>query len=183
MTEISTPDAVGRTGCSLEEIYRRIHREQMLGLPILNPALEVEAVGFAPYCGHRLGILVTPWFMKLMLWPGEEAPWPELREGESQSWQFPCGALKFVAERDEQAGSYHAFSLFSPMHEFAGQDEARAAAQAVLQGLFIEAAPAEPVPAAPAGPLAEIREAVAAPMSKRDFLRGSFLGRRRESGR
>lgn len=60
-----------RAGNSLEEIYRRIHREKMLGLPILNPALEVEAVGFLPYCGHSLGMLITPWFMKLMLLPGE----------------------------------------------------------------------------------------------------------------
>ena len=34
-------------GPLLEEIYRKIHLERMLGLPILNPELEVEAVGFA----------------------------------------------------------------------------------------------------------------------------------------
>lgn len=183
MTGISIPDA-GSPGCRLEEIYRRIHREQMFGLPILNPALEVEATGFMPYLGHRLGILITPWFMKLMLLPGA-APWPEVPEGESQSWPFPCGALKFIAERDEQGGPYQAFSLFSPMREFADQDEARAAARAVLEGLFIEAVPAGAAPPAPApaGPLENICEAVAAPMSKRDFLRGSFLGRLRESGR
>lgn len=172
----------GRVAASLEEIYRRIHLEQMLGLPILNPALEVEAVGFVAYRGHSLGILITPWFMKLMLLPGT-ASWPELRDGESQSWLFPGGALKFIAERNERLGSYQACSLFSPMNEFAGQEDARAAAQAVLQGLFSEAAPLEPAaaPVPPAGPLAEMREAVAAPMSKRDFLRGSFLGRPRES--
>ena len=185
LTGNTGPDRVDHPGSSLETIFRRIHREQMLDLPILNPALEVEAVGFAPYCGHSLGILITPWFMKLMLLPGE-APWPELREGKSQYWRFPGGALKFVAEYDEQVGAYQACSLFSPMREFAGQEEACAAAQAILLGLFNEAASVSVAVSAPpssSGPLAEMREAVAAPMSKRDFLRGSFLRRQREPRR
>jgi [NiFe] hydrogenase assembly HybE family chaperone len=170
------------SGPLLEKVYRNIQCERMLGLPILNPDLAVEAVGFMPFRGHSLGILITPWFMSLMLLPGT-VPWPALREGESQSWQFPCGVLTFVAESEIELGSYQTCSLFSPMHEFSGQAEARAAAHAVLDGLFTPAVSVEPaqVPAQPVGPLAEMREAIAAPMSKRDFLRGCFLpGRQRE---
>lgn len=177
MTTDRGPDGVG---ASLAEIYRRVYREQMLGLPIINPNLAVEAVGFTSFRGHVLGILITPWFMKLMLLPGT-APWAELRDGESQSWLFPGGVLKFIAERDDQLGPYQACSLFSPMSAFRGQDDARAAAEAVLHGLFSETPAAEPVVVPRVGPLAELQEAVAAPMSKRDFLRGSFIGRRRES--
>ncbi|HUX64558.1 [NiFe]-hydrogenase assembly chaperone HybE [Sulfuricella sp.] len=172
-------------GPLLEEIYRKIHREHMLGLPILNPDLEVEAVGFVPFRGLWVGILITPWFMNLMLLSGT-ALCPVLAEGESQSWLFPGGALKFYAGFEAEVGSCQVCSLFSPMREFANQEEARAAAQAVLNGLFTEIVSAEPEPPVPvqtqpAGPLAEMRVAVAAPMTKRDFLRGSFLpGRQRE---
>ena len=39
------------------------HWVTMQGLAIVNPALEVEAVGFAPWQDHWLGVMVTPWFM------------------------------------------------------------------------------------------------------------------------
>ncbi len=174
-----------RPGPLLEEIYRKIHREHMLGLPILNPDLEVEAVGFVPFRGLWVGVLITPWFMSLMLLSGT-ALCPVLAEGESQSWLFPGGALKFYAGFEAEVGPCQVCSLFSPMREFADQEEARAAAQAVLNGLFaeivsIEPEPPVPVQTQPAGPLAEMRAAVAAPMTKRDFLRGSFLpGRQHE---
>lgn len=182
-----SPESVeaSHPGPLLEEIYRKIHREHMLGLPILNPDLEVEAVGFVPFRGLWVGILITPWFMNLMLLSGT-ALCPVLSEGESQSWLFPGGALKFYAGFEAEVGSCQVCSLFSPMREFANQEEARAAAQAVLNGLFAEVVSVEPEPPAPvqtqpAGPLAEMRAAVAAPMTKRDFLRGSFLpGRQRE---
>lgn len=172
-------------GPLLEEIYRKIHRERMLGLPILNPDLAVEAVGFVPFRGLWAGIVVTPWFMNLMLLSGT-ALCPVLADGKSQSWLFPSGALKFYAGFEAAIGSCQVCSLFSPMREFANQDEARAAAQAVMEGLFTESVSVEPepapVPTQPAGPLAEMRVVVAAPMTKRDFLRGSFLpGRQRES--
>ena len=160
----------------LEEIYRKIHQEHMLGLPVLNANLEVEAVGFTPFQGFWLGILITPWFMNLMLLSRTESC-PVLAEGESQSWLFPSGKLKFHGDFETGVGAYQACSLFSPMGEFANQGEARAAAQAVMSGLFTEAIVVEPEPEQkqPVGPLAEMRAAVAAPMSKRDFLRGVFL--------
>ena len=153
---------VAHPGSLLEGIYRKIHREHMLGLPILNPALEVEAVGLAPFRGLWVGILITQWFMNLMLLSGT----------------VRCPVLA-----EAEIGSCQVYSLFSPMREFANQEQARAAAQAVLNGLFTEIVRVEPEPVQihPAGPLAEMRAAVAAPMTKRDFLRGSFLpGRQRE---
>jgi [NiFe] hydrogenase assembly HybE family chaperone len=168
----------------LKEIYRKIYREHMIGLPILNPGLEVETVGFVPFQSFWVGILITPWFMNLVILPGTE-PCPALPEGESQSWVFPGGVLKFISEFEAEIGSYQVCSLFSPMQEFTNQEEARSAAQAVLGGLFTETVSAEPAPepvqTPPVGPLAEMRAVISAPMTKRDFLRGSFLpGRQRE---
>lgn len=173
-------------GTLLEEIYRKIHRERMLGLPILNPELEVEAVGFAPHKGLWVGVLITPWFMNLMLLSGT-ATCPALAEGGSQYWPFPGGPLQFSAGFEAEVGSFQVCSLFSPMGEFANQDEARAAAQAVMDGLLTASASVEPAPEPvqplAAGPLEEMRAAVAAPMTKRDFLRSFLPGKKREPRR
>ena len=51
----------------LEAAFARIEREQMAGVPILNPALRVQAVDFTRWQGQWLGALVTPWFLNLVL--------------------------------------------------------------------------------------------------------------------
>lgn len=155
----------------LTETFRAIQRERMAGLPFLNPALSVEAVGYAPFHGHWLGILITPWSMNLMLLPGVDGEWLDLHESQRQQWRFPAGDLKFVAAREATIGPYQQCPLFNTMHQFSDQESARDAANAALQALFEPAAPtlAEPTPPQP---LADLR---AKPLSKRDFLRGRFL--------
>ena len=123
--------------------------------------------------------------MNLILLSGT-ASCPVLAEGGSQYWPFPGGPLQFFAGFEEEVGPFQVCSLFSPMREFANQDEARSAAQAVMDGLLTEIASVEPAPAPvpvqtqPAGPLEEMRAAAAAPMTKRDFLLSFLPGRRRE---
>ena len=51
----------------LEGAFRAVYEERMQGLPFINPALSVEAVEVGPWNGHWLGVLITPWFMYLML--------------------------------------------------------------------------------------------------------------------
>lgn len=59
----------------LEHAFTTIAHERMAGLPVLNPNLSVEAIGFervagaADEAGHALGILATPWFMSLVWLP------------------------------------------------------------------------------------------------------------------
>jgi [NiFe] hydrogenase assembly HybE family chaperone len=60
---------------AVEEAFFRIQREQMADVPILNPALSVEAVDFQRWQGHWLGIVVTPWCMSLLLVPGSAENW------------------------------------------------------------------------------------------------------------
>lgn len=156
-------------GPALEAVYREIQRERMAGLPIVNPALEVEAYDFARFGGFWLGVLITPWFMNLILLPGE-SPLPQLAEGASHSWLFPCGSIRFVAGFEDGVGAYQACSLFSPMGVFPDQAEARAAAKAALEAL----SSVQPATAAPA-----VREADGVRMSKRNFLRGFMPGRPR----
>ncbi|MBY4677394.1 [NiFe]-hydrogenase assembly chaperone HybE [Marinobacterium arenosum] len=131
----------------LEQRYRQIEREQMAGLPMLNPALSVRALGFREFEGRRLGALLTPWFMNLMLLPGEDDRWCEGDSGEKRRLLLPSGSYEFIHGWDAHFGGYCACSLFSPVFEFADQAAAEATAGAALAALFQAAEPATDVPA------------------------------------
>lgn len=124
-------------GPLIEATFERIARECMAGLPILNPALAVAAVGFQPWREYWLGVLVTPWFMNLMAYPtGPEAA-PDLSK---RVLELPSGAYEFTLAREEGIGAYLACSLISPMSQFASQADALAVAGEVLQEVFKSAA-------------------------------------------
>ena len=55
----------------LEAVFRDIAATRMVGVPLLHPGLQVQAVGFAPEPegSSALGVLVTPWFMNLLRLP------------------------------------------------------------------------------------------------------------------
>ena len=122
------PDATDRPSpaAALEAAFHRILCEQMQDMPMVNPALAVEAVGFRPWRDHWLGVLVTPWFMNLMLMPRVAAQWPAIAERETRHYVFPAGVFEFIGARDPALGDYQACSLFSPMFDFADQASARA---------------------------------------------------------
>jgi len=122
----------------LEQRFIRIERERMQDMPMLNPALQVRAVGFRRWQGHSLGILITPWFMNLVLCRMEPEPDSDspARVGDSQRQAFPSGSYLFTAAIDEQLGSYQTCSLFSPMHEFADQQTAVEVAEAIIDALM-----------------------------------------------
>ena len=148
----------------LEAAFRAIGVGRMRGLPFVNEALEVEAVGFAHWDGHWLGCLVTPWCMNLVLLPRDAAAWQSVPPGDKVAYRFPAGVYDFVAGREETIGEYQACSLFSPMFEFADHESARLTAQAALQALF-DAANGDTAYAPPAPPARPL-------LSKRAFLGG-----------
>ncbi|HSO07615.1 MAG TPA: [NiFe]-hydrogenase assembly chaperone HybE [Pelomicrobium sp.] len=179
MTEAAAAHRAGYAqspGPRLEAAFRRIRDERMRDVPILNPRVEVEAVGFRVWEGRWLGILITPWFMNVMLLPREGGPWIDVAPGAEITWRFPAGDYLFLGGREEAAGDYQMCSLFSPMLEFEDHAAARATAEACLELLLQPDAAAEP----PEGPVATIRDNVARPMSKREFLSGAVLRRRDE---
>jgi len=148
----------------LESAFRRIERENMDGVAMLNPALEVEAVGFAPWQGHWLGALVSPWFVNLVIVRGSQAGWTEAGEGEAVLHRFPSGDFAFLAAHEPEVGEFQTCALTTKMHGFATHEAAREFAQAALQALQ---APPEPQAGAPA-------ERPPERMSKRRFL-GALL--------
>ncbi len=120
----------------LEAAFREIHTAQMRGLPIVNDALAVKAVGFRRHGERWLGALVTPWFLNLVLLPGEGDDWSGLVPGAKELIEFPSGRYEFVHANRKGVGAYKACSLFSPMFEFASMLQATETASAALVSLF-----------------------------------------------
>lgn len=142
---------------ALETTFNDILETRMRDVPVLNLKLAVQALSFEPVNDDWLGILITPWFMNLLLLPGTESDWVALPPGSKFERLFPYGSFEFTAANEAHLGIYAQCSLFSPMFQFEDQAAALGAAQAALQNLLA-------VPSAPA-------------ISRRDLLRGNIGNR------
>jgi len=178
----------------LESIYTMIEKERMDDVPILNKALSVKAVGFREWNSHTLGVMLTPWFMNLMLMPGEEDDWSELQTLSKTHHVLPSGNYEFIVGEEEGIGKYQMCSLFSPVFEFKDQETAIATAEAVMQELMDEnnqseistkqeeietiwrgeKQPGEEEAEADENQTT-LKERIETPMSRREMLRGEFL--------
>jgi [NiFe] hydrogenase assembly HybE family chaperone len=182
----------------LESAFNRIWQQRMTDVPMLNPALGVEAVGFREWQGRSLGVMITPWFMNLMLLPGDGDDWSALSSGAIELHAFPSGRYEFIVGDEDEIGPYQMCSLFSPVFEFADHEAAVATARAVMDAVMDEAnndgistrakeiesiwsgeAPApdngDTEPLTTSTPKKSLSERVAEPISRRELLRGSFL--------
>jgi len=151
---------------TLEQVFAHIAATRMRDVPVQNPALRVQAVGFAPQADPAggewlLGILVTPWFMNLVCLPMDLARAGETVPGVGQkaSRQIGNQTFEFIGAHEDGLGAFACCSLFSPMFEFADHAAAVATACEVLNLLRT------PAPTPPAAPVLE------AP-SRRGFLFG-----------
>lgn len=159
----------------LEAAFRRIQAETMADVPILNPALSVEAVGFTRWRDHWLGIVITPWFMNLVLVPGTVESWQSVAPGQRLFRKFPSGDFAFLGSDEAEVGEFQSCSLFSPMAQFADQAGARDVAHAALEALLREPAAAQAAIPPHAAALEDPKQAaLERPMSKREFLGGVF---------
>jgi [NiFe] hydrogenase assembly HybE family chaperone len=155
---------------------------RMTGLTFVNPKIGVEAVRFAPWEDHWLGVLVTPWFMSLVLAPRDTGRWAPLRLGAKRHFAFPAGDYEFIGAHDPAAGEFAMCSLFSPLLEFADHAQALAVAEHALAALRDSAnasdAPPEAAPGlAVTAQQSTLGERLAEPLSRRELLRGRFLSR------
>ena len=153
---------------SLEQHFRHIHRTHMQDTPLCNGALRVEAVGFRLFQDQLLGIVLTPWFMNLVLTPLPGHEFPAGQIGATRTLPFPAGPVIFTIGEIPGLGRLDTCSLFSPVFNFKDHQTAVETAHTILSGLF--AAPQTIVPSKPA---AEPKVNV----NRRAFLRGRFGGR------
>jgi [NiFe] hydrogenase assembly HybE family chaperone len=165
---------------TLEQAFDDVYLRRMQDVPLCNHALRVEAVSFRRTDDGWLGVLVTPWFMNLLLLPARGGHWTHMVLGAKRWHRFASGDYEVFGSEEEGVGEYHYFSLFSPMAGFSSQDEARSVALAAL-ALLIDGETADKIEALAstqvraAEPEAAPRTAGAPPdPSKRNFLRGHF---------
>lgn len=144
---MNTPDRSAALDDRVQQLvgfYRQVQTGRMQGIPILNPALCVEAVGFRLAGEDPViveGVLITPWFMSLVRLPmAHEAHGG--RVGRSAVHGFGNERFDFIGAHDPAIGFHQTCALFSPMGDFRSQDQARETAAEVLALL-------RPAPAAP----------------------------------
>lgn len=138
--------------------FQAIYRERMQGLPIVNSRLDVEAIGFGYLEEHQLGILLTPWFMNLLVLPGNDE-WSNVEQGSTVEWSLPNGGYEFTVSRDERLGPYLTAVLFRTVVDFPDQETARSIAEEILRQLWAE-------------PDAPVQNPGGNPLSRRAFFTG-----------
>ena len=133
---------------ALTALYRHIAATRMEGIPLLNPKIQVQAVGFEAVASvaaldtdeadsapaAAVGVLITPWFMNLIWLP---------LEPQNQSDAVGCKlpryvgpeCFEFIGAYENDFGSYASCSLFSPVFEFGSHQAALDTARAVLDTL------------------------------------------------
>jgi [NiFe] hydrogenase assembly HybE family chaperone len=110
--------------------FREIGDTQMRELPFYNAGLEVEAFEFSRFGDDQLiGVLITPWFMNLLLLPLDYVAVAANRYGKSRSFELPGGGFEFRYGGDDGVGAFWAHSLHSPMQKFTSQAHARGEAR------------------------------------------------------
>ncbi|CAC9437403.1 Rubredoxin [uncultured Gammaproteobacteria bacterium] len=125
----------------LKSHYQYVHTHKMNGIPILNNRLEVETVGFVNWgeengeFASEVGILITPWFMNIVLLP-KTTMQQKTRVGKTVDILFPDGEYSFLTQLDNDFGVYLTCSLFSPMFDFNTQVQAIETAEAIMAQLL-----------------------------------------------
>ncbi|MFN3495726.1 MAG: [NiFe]-hydrogenase assembly chaperone HybE [Hydrogenophaga sp.] len=122
----------------LVDFYRHVQTERMQGIPLLNPALYVDAVGFEWAHGTEEttdpvgeGVLITPWFMSLLRLPAVNIPHGN-RVGCKVVRDFGSERFDFIGAHDPAVGYHETCALFSPMNGVPSQYLARETALASL---------------------------------------------------
>ncbi len=183
-------EALAARARQVEATWRRIHKERMRDLPLLNPRVGIHAVGLRPWEDGLLGVLVTPWCMNLLSLPDAENDWSDKPVLSQETLSFPSGRYTFIVGEEAGFGKYRICSLFSPMFEFADDRAALDTAEAVMRELLREEnheAPeidaqdiaarwyGEETPAtepSPVPPSETLEDRLQRPVSRRALLRG-----------
>lgn len=151
----------------LVEEFREIGASQMRDLPIFNAALDVEAVDFQALGDEWIGVLITPWFMSVIVLPQDRTPLDIAAIGRKSQQALPAGSFDFVHGGVDRAGGYKSLPLHSPMGAFSHQQTARLEARARLIGLLTPPAQSPP----DAAKQEATRQSAAVP-ARRAFLLG-----------
>jgi len=164
----------------LEAVFNVIASTRMAGLPICNEAVQVQAVGFRVWQEHWVGVLITPWTISLVMLPGEKASLKPLGADEKMTWEFPSGCYEFMGLQEPALGICQICSLISPVIDIERHEDAVSIAEQLMDTLFAAEISDQVRDAQRREHLEAARlkgETVKdKTLSRRDFLRGNFLG-------
>lgn len=127
----------------VEAAFERIHVLHMRDVPIINPALRVQALDFDLWQDNWLGVLITPWCINLLRLPGSRGHWESVSGNHRLFHGFPSGNYAFLGGEEPEIGEYQSCSLISTMSQFAEQEAACAVAREVIKNMLKEP---DPVP-------------------------------------
>ncbi len=118
----------------LEIRFRQIQKT-MSSLPIYHPKVRVQAVDFSPWKYFWLGIMVTPWSINLILFPGDRSHWKSVPKGKKLHYKFSAGIFDFISVHDQSLGEYQMCSMLSPLSEITDHEMAILVAKSILNEL------------------------------------------------
>lgn len=132
-------------GERLARIYAAVAERSMRDLPVFNPKLRVEAVGFHDDGARVIGIVATPWFMNAVIAASPLGPaFVHRPAGATVTHELPSGTYDFVVGEIDDFGRLDSLSLFSPMFEFDDPEVVRATAEAAMAELRRAEEPPKP---------------------------------------
>lgn len=105
-----------------ETCFDDIYQTRMHDVPIVNRKLSVKAIGFQEWNGQILGILLTPWFLNLILVPHlseQEDTSPQV--GAKKMVPFASGSFEFIYNYEASVGGFWSCSLLSPVLDLDSQ--------------------------------------------------------------
>jgi [NiFe] hydrogenase assembly HybE family chaperone len=130
--------------------------------------------------GALAGGLVTPWTISLVLMVGEDASLDALAPDEKMTWEFPSGKYEFMGLNEPALGTCQTCSLISSVIDVERHEDAVSIAEQVMAALF-SSGRSDQNRDADRKEMMEIARlngepVKGKPLSRHDFLRGSFLG-------
>jgi [NiFe] hydrogenase assembly HybE family chaperone len=128
----------------LETCFTKILHENMQGINILNHELDVEAVEFQEWDDRIMGMMITPWFVSLIILPKAEENWEGGRLGEKENMSFPSRDCEMMLNEIEGFGLCKTHSIYSPCTDLPNQESARIAAAMFLRNLLDETKRVDP---------------------------------------
>ena len=120
----------------LETHFEHVQQRHMQGLAILNPRLAVEVVGVRELDTHQVCVLITPWFMNLVIRSTTDH-WGDSEQGDLVSIDLPGETLDFTVSDVDGIGRILTAVLFRSMVDFPDQKTAREIAAEIMQRLFV----------------------------------------------
>jgi [NiFe] hydrogenase assembly HybE family chaperone len=156
----TTDRALAQRVAALVAHFEQVRTERMQGIPLLNPLLMVEAVGFCwastPTDANAAvepvaeGVLVTPWFMSLVRLQARWQPHGN-QVGRKFVRDFGSERFDFIGAHDPAVGYHETCALFSPMQGFDSQARAVETAREALA--LTRPQPVAPAPVAAREPM------------------------------